>query len=179
MVRLVEQVEPERRQLGEDSSLVRNAAGKHPIERADAIRADQKEPISEVVHIADLAATDGYAGDRSLQDYRTSHGLIPPDFFFFGQGRGRIGRPRAAWKSSEYTSRTGFQPAAGLDSLEGFLDDLLPEAITLLRAPGRLFQFGKLAGRGIEHRHVGQFGRQIFPAPQVDQVGVGNPEVQA
>ena len=62
--------------LRQHAALVGNAGGQHPVERADAVGADQQQLVAQVVDIADFAAADLQIGQRSLQQGRLAHGVF-------------------------------------------------------------------------------------------------------
>ena len=68
MIALAQQPKPEQAQLGEDLSLVRDAVGQDPVEGADSIGADDQQGLTQVINVANFAATQRQAGKVGLQD---------------------------------------------------------------------------------------------------------------
>jgi hypothetical protein len=61
--------EPQGRQPGQHPSLVGDAVGHDPVERADAVGRDNQQAIAEVVNIADFATAGLPAGQHGLQKW--------------------------------------------------------------------------------------------------------------
>ena len=53
---VLQQVEPEERELREHAALARDRGGQHHVERAQAVGRDDQQLVAEVVHVADLSA---------------------------------------------------------------------------------------------------------------------------
>ena len=65
---------PERRHPGEHTPLVRDAGRQYPVKRTDPVAGHQEQPVAEVVDIANLAPTNGDAGEVGLQEGSAGHG---------------------------------------------------------------------------------------------------------
>ena len=53
-------LEPEKRKLGENASLIGNRRGKDHVERRKTVGGDDQEAIAEVVDVANLAASEKF-----------------------------------------------------------------------------------------------------------------------
>ncbi len=54
---VLQEIEPEQRELGQHASLLRDAGGQHVIERRDAVGGDKQQVVvADLVQVADLAA---------------------------------------------------------------------------------------------------------------------------
>ena len=54
---ILQKVEPEKRDLGQNPALVRDAGGQNIVERGDAIGGNKQQPVVvQPVHVADFAA---------------------------------------------------------------------------------------------------------------------------
>jgi hypothetical protein len=62
-----QQLEPECAELRQNPPLIGNSLRHHPVERADPIRRDEQQAVAQVIHIADLAAADGDAGQTGFE----------------------------------------------------------------------------------------------------------------
>ena len=70
--RVLEQVEPEERELGEDAALVGDAGGEDVVEGGDAVGGDEEKlVVAEVVDVAHLAA----GGERKIAEAGLEKGL--------------------------------------------------------------------------------------------------------
>src|SRR5438309_1789496 len=74
---VLEEVEPEERELGENSAFIRDTAREHMVEGGDAIRGDEKKLVfTERVDIANLAARgEGERAEISFEKSRVHHSL--------------------------------------------------------------------------------------------------------
>jgi hypothetical protein len=75
--RVLQQVEPEQRELRQHAALARDGGGQHYVERAQAIGGDDQQLVAEVVHVADLSpAPQRGVGQPRLEDDRSFGGHL-------------------------------------------------------------------------------------------------------
>ncbi len=74
---ILQEVEPEKRKLGEDAAFVGNGSRKNNIEGGEPVRGDDEQLFAEIVDIADLPARGGgetgemrFSNDATSQDWQ-------------------------------------------------------------------------------------------------------------
>ena len=80
---VVQQIEPEQRELCQHAPFVGNGRGHDDIKRRKPVGGDNQQPVAEIINVADLAARDGgsrrnsFRASFSLQELQAQN--ISPD----------------------------------------------------------------------------------------------------